>query len=854
MRNAPLHTNGSPVEIPALPPGVTLTRLENGLAIIVREDHSAPVVSVQAWAITGSINEGKWMGAGMSHVLEHMLFKGTTTRGAGRIDQEVQDAGGYMNAYTSFDRTVYYIDAPNTGARVAIDILCDIMQHATLPADEMAKEKQVILREMDMNQDDPGRRSGRRLFETAYTRSPYRFTIIGYPDIYNELQAEDIAAYYRERYAPNNAFFVVVGDVKSAEVVEQIKAAYANTKARAIAPAVLPEEPRQTAAREIIEEGPIEMGHVHISWHIPELRHADVPVLDVLAALLGSGRSSRLYQQVREKQGVVHSIDAWTYNPGNPGMIGISMLMDGEKYEASRAAALAEVERVKSEPIAPAEVAKVVKQFTSATLATRKTMQGQAHDLGGSWLVANDLNFSERYLEAVKRVTPADLQRVAREYLTTSNRTLFALLPKGATPKQTIATSTDDDKPVQKFELANGLRLLVKENHRLPFVQFRMVLKGGVLAETAATNGLTQLTGRLLLKGTGTRSAEEIALEIESLGGSLDSFGGNNSFGVSAEVLHEDFNAGLDLVADVLLNPTFPETALEREREIQLAGIKAQRDQLLKSAGIGMRRALFGDSGYGLDTLGTETSVGQLSVAQLKAFHQKFTVPNNAVLAIFGDVKALEVKAAVEKVFGKWRTGEKALAQLPETRALKEIKRVVEVRDKKQAVLLVGFPGSTVASADRYALELLQEACSDLGSRLFLRIRDKLGLAYYVGAQNFLGLMPGYFAFYVGTAPEKVDLVEQEILREAELLRAEGLTPEELKRAKAKIVGQKKISRQDLGGLATSMALDELYGLGYAHSDTDDARYESVTLDEIKSAAKKYLTPDAMVISVVKPE
>src|SRR5580658_10034918 len=244
----------SSTDIPALPSGVTMTTLENGLAIIVREDHSAPVVSVQAWSMTGSINEGKWLGAGMSHVLEHMLFKGTTTRGSGRIDQEVQDAGGYMNAYTSFDRTVYHIDVPNTGAKTAIDILCDIMQNATLPADEMAKEKQVILREMDMGQDDPGRRSGRRLFETAYTKSPYRFTVIGYPDIYNELKQSDIEEYYHARYAPNNVFYVVTGDIKAADVVAQIKAAYAKAKAKAMPPLVLPEEPRQMAPREIIEE------------------------------------------------------------------------------------------------------------------------------------------------------------------------------------------------------------------------------------------------------------------------------------------------------------------------------------------------------------------------------------------------------------------------------------------------------------------------------------------------------------------------------------------------------------------------------------------------------------------------
>src|ERR1035438_2523755 len=196
-------TSSGTAPIPAIPPGVTMTTLYNGLTIIVREDHSAPVVSAQAWCMAGSIHEGNWLGAGLSHVLEHLLWKATPSRPGSRIDQEVQEAGGYMNAYTSFDRTVFHIDVPNTGAKVALDILCDIMQHATLPPDEMEKEKQVILREMDMNVDDPGRRASRRLFETAYTKSPYRFTVIGYPDIFNELSSEDILAYYREKYAPD---------------------------------------------------------------------------------------------------------------------------------------------------------------------------------------------------------------------------------------------------------------------------------------------------------------------------------------------------------------------------------------------------------------------------------------------------------------------------------------------------------------------------------------------------------------------------------------------------------------------------------------------------------------------------
>ena len=244
------------MQTPSPPAGVTLTTLDNGLTIIVREDRSAPVVSAQAWCMAGSIYEGRWLGAGLSHMLEHMLFKGTTTRPGSRIDQEVQEAGGYMNAYTSFDRTVYHIDVPNTGARVAIDILCDIMQNATLPPDELAKEQDVIRREMDMNVDDPGRRASRRLFETAYTRSPYRFTVIGYPDIFDELKPDDIRGYYHEKYAPNNVFYVVVGDMKNDEVIAQIRAAYEKSKARPLPPMVLPEEPKQTAPREIVEEAP----------------------------------------------------------------------------------------------------------------------------------------------------------------------------------------------------------------------------------------------------------------------------------------------------------------------------------------------------------------------------------------------------------------------------------------------------------------------------------------------------------------------------------------------------------------------------------------------------------------------
>ncbi|MGH8024778.1 MAG: M16 family metallopeptidase, partial [Limisphaerales bacterium] len=255
---------------------------------------------------------------------------------------------------------------------------------------------------------------------------------------------------------------------------------------------------------------------------------------------------------------------------------------------------------------------------------------------------------------------------------------------------------------------------------------------------------------------------------------------------------------------------------------------------------------------FGLDPLGAEQTVQRISVADLRAFHQRLAVARNCVLAIYGDIEIADARAAVEKAFNNSRRGE-SIKPAPPLPKADGPARLSETRDKKQAVLVIGFPGTTIHDDDHYALELIHEACSDLGSRLFLRIREELGLAYYCGSQNFSGVVPGYFAFYTGTEPSKAELVESELLKEAELLRTEGLSEAELKRARAKIIGQKKIHRQDLGNLASITSLDELYGLGFQHSELDDAKFEAVTADQIKAVAQKYLLPERCVVSVIKP-
>ena len=833
-------------------PPVHKVVFDNGLTLLVREDHSAPVVTAQAWVRAGSITEGPWLGAGLSHVLEHMLFKGTTTRGVSTIAQEIERKGGYINAYTSFEQTVFYINIPSENWPTAVDILADCMQHASIPPEELLKEKRVILREMAMNNDDPTRRANRTLWATAFTTHPYRFPVIGYPDIYNRLTRDDVVAYYKEHYVPNNLVFVVVGDVDTAKVEQELRELTKDAKMGAVAPAFVPPEPPQLSRRARHEEMPTQLSQIHLAWHIPAVTHPDVYPLDILAIVLGQGTSSRLYRELRQKRGLVHGIDAGSYTPGYPGIFVVEASADPDKRDAAIAAIREQVKQLASQPVTEEELHKAIKISTSNFLGELKTMQGQASDIARNEFLVGDPNFSTVYLENLRKVTRDDLQRVIQTYFTDNNLTITSLNPPGslATPPATAVLT--NEIAVKKFEFPNGLRLLVREDPKLPLVDFHAVLKGGVIAETAGNNGLTKLTARLLLKGTKTRSADQIADTMESVGGAISHFSGNNSFGVTAQSLSEDFDRTLDLLADVLQNPTFPEDLLARERAVQLAEFKAEQDQILRKGQQALRESLFSRHPYRLNPLGNSDSLAKLTRADLADFQRRFIVPNNMVLTVFGNVNAEEVRKKVEAKFGAMNS---LKLEFPPTgpEMLPADVRTVQNVPKEQAVLLIGYNGADIFSKDRFALELLSEAYSGQASRVFHRLRDELGLCYYVGAYELLGLDPGYFAFYVGTTPQNVATCEKEIFAELEKLETGGLSDEELNRAKNGIIGQRRVHMQDNSELSLLVGMDELTGLGYDFFKTMDDKYRAVSLEDIKRVANQYFNNKPHAVAVVTP-
>lgn len=843
---------------PSSPPVLPSSRAEvfnfdNGLTLIVEEDRSAPVASVQAWCGTGSIHEGAKMGAGLSHILEHMLFKGTATRPPGSIARQVQEQGGYINAYTSFDRTVYWIDVPKTGASEAVAILADAMMNATLPEEEYTKEQEVIRREFAMGFDDPNRQSSQLMLRTVFSESPFRHPVIGYLDVYNKLTRQDVMDYYKARYVPNNLTFVVVGDVDAAALRDQLAKAFDTQPRQALDPVYVKTEPPQLGRRDVHEEFPTELSRSALAWRIPGMTNPDTPALDLLGDILGSGRTSALNQEIRERKQLAHSIDAGMYSMQNEGVFVIQAVTDPDKREVVEREALAILERVKKDGVTPAELERAKRSLLSNQFNGMTTARGKASDLGSNWLLTRNLDFSKHYLESVAAVTPDDIKRVAREYLQADRINSTSLNPPGSLAKKEATEEAVKAPEIQKFTLSNGLRLLVREDPRLPLVSMNAVFRGGLLGETKETNGITSLFARSLLKGTTTRTAEQIAESIENVGGSIGADNGNNSFSVSVNVMQADVGVGLEILADVLTNPIFPEREVELERSTQLAAIKAEGEQPTSVARNLVRETLFGSHPYGLRNSGSAEAVVGLTPAKLKAFHKQFAVAKNGVISVFGNVKAEEVKALVEKYFGKMPSGELAFAEVAAATPLTETKNVTANLEKQQAIVMVGFQGTTASGQDRATMELINEASNDLGSRFFNRIREKMGLAYFVGAAQFYGLAPGAFIFYLGTDPTKVEAVKTEFRSEIAGLAKDGLTDEELSRAKKKLLGGEAIRNQANASLAAACGVDELMGLGwdsYLHREEEIAK---ITLDDVRKVAAKYFDTPSRVEAVVLP-
>ncbi len=827
--------------------------LDNGMTCLVKPDPSAPVVSIQIWVGSGSIHEGDLMGSGLSHYVEHMIFKGTPTRKPGEIAKALHALGGDVNAYTSLDRTVFHTDLPSRHWREALNILADAVMNASFPEEEWGKEKDVILREFSMGRDNPDRQLNELLWRTAYTLHPYRVPVIGYRDVFKAVTRDDLVRFFHRRYVPDNMIVVIVGAISPTEVEQALRDVFAPFTRRPNPPVTIPEEPRQTAPRVARETGPHQVSRMVLAFHTVSLADKDAPALELLAAITGGGQSSRLVQSIKEDQALVHSISASSYAPRYPGLFVISAMFDPDRESAAIEAIDREMESWTKKLFPADEIEKARRMLLVGELSTLQSMNGQASSYASSELFMQNPRFGENYLDQLERVTPADIRAVAAKYLQQDNRTQVILAPDRKTTQTDTATETNHPPEVTCRKLPNGPTLILREDHRLPFVYMSAVFHGGVISEQEDRAGLTSLMAELMIRGTPSRTATDIARTVETLGAGLTPFSGHNSFGLQGSCLAGDAGTLAEIMADCLGHATFPADEIAKQKTIHLAAIDAQREQPVFVAQSALEAVLFAGHPYRWNPLGLRAAVEKMDQPALAACCRHQVATGNMALSIFGDITADEAEKLaaqltrfIPRAPAPVRVTVKATPVLPA--------RVENREPKEQCIVILGFPGVDMQDPRKDALQVLEAAMSGMSSRLFHSIREERGLAYFAGARQRVGVEPGLFTVYAGTRAEARAEVESLLRAEITRIGQDGLDQEEIARAKNQLIADQEMRLQDGMSLAVMCALNELYGLGYGYDFTTRPRIEAVTPEQIRTAAASILSTNRMVISVVIPE
>lgn len=815
-------------------------KLDNGMTVVINEMPSSPVVAIHAWVKTGSASEGKYIGSGVTHFLEHMLFKGTKRRGVGAVPAEAKAMGGSINAGTGHDHTVFTLSVPRENFSRGLDLIADMVQNATIDPGELEREREVIVKEMHMLHDRPERYLDELVYANVYLLHPYRNPIIGYESIFRSLTRDDVTDYYRTFYVPNNMVLSVAGGVRADEILPEIRKAFADFKQRPFPARNLPREPEQISSRWVEEAYPSDLVRLSMAYQGMPLLDSDLYALDVLAMALGSGESSRLYRQLYKKDHLVETISAGNDTPVDQGFFEISCLMKTNNAQAVVAKAKTVIEEIKRRGLSSGELEKVKHQVMASNIYGRQTAEGMAARAAMEEAFTGDALFSEKYLQGVRQVTNGDIRRVASKYLTEDRLTVVVLAPPGkkesAAPASVVAPATD----VEKIVLANGLTILLKEDHTLPIVSVSAVLNAGVRQEPADLGGLSTLTARVWEKGVQGKTSDDISRELESLSIGFSISAGQNSFVINLDGLSDNLGLILDHLEATLKEPTFPEAEIPKEKEQMLTALKARKDSVLQTSFKELREALFLSHPMRRDGLGSEESLARIGRKELVAWYRRFLVPGNMIITVFGDMDKAKVRASLEARFGSLPVGKVSLqaAQEPVPEAL----RVREIgMDKEQAALLFGFRAPDIHSSDKYAVETaVNILSSSLGGRMFKRVRDELGKAYALSGSFSPGVDAGMAVFFVLTTNENIDKVRLIMEEEFRKLAEEPVSQQELDDAKAYLKGDFARDMQTLSAQGLTSALDELLGLGFDNQKSYAVRIGSVTAKDVQTVAARY--------------
>jgi len=804
--------------------------LKNGLDYILEQRRNTGVVAIQVWVNVGSKDEDDRV-AGVTHFIEHLIFKGTEKLKGNVLASRIEAMGGSINAFTSFDNTVYHIIVPSRVFREGFELLVESVKNPAFPEEEIAKERKVVLEEIKMGEDDPQRKLFKELFSLSYHGEAYGKPVIGFSETVEKLTRKDIVDYFRSHYIPSNQTVVITGDFDAAQA-HKLVAAYFPEKTKGEKP------PERHISKTTVNgqtgkvlERDLRENYVALAYGIPRRLNPDVPAIDILGVILGDGESSRLQEVLKKEKAIVNGVSTYVFTPKEEGLFVIYANYSGNDTQRVLAGIDAEIARIEKEGIKDWELTKAKNMLRAYYVYDAETAQGRARQIGDSATMTGDPHFIQKYLTAVDAVAAGDVKKMAAKYLVTKNRRTVTMGPKHTS------------NPYRKT-LENGLKCLVNKNVSSPTFSFRVGFIGGLKSERSGKNGEFNVMARMLLKGTKKKSSSQIAREVDLLAGTLTPFNGRNLFGLSGKFMSKDMKAVLELLREVIMETSMTQEELSRVKREVLSEIRQRDDDPVSFTFLRFNETLFANHPYSRDPLGSEKDVEALSLEDASGIYRRYVTPQGAVLAFSGDIDEKQVFAFVDELFGGWK-GQKTELQKMYVKPSRQ--DVAVEKNIQQTHIVFGFTGPGLIDKDRFAVEVLDAVLSGMGGRIHRVLREENPYAYAVTFFNQMAYETGATGIYIGTSEAFVKDVIRIAREEIEKIREKGFSEKEIEDGKAYLIGNHYIRMQSNGAITSTMCFDTLYGLEPDMFKTWPSAIEKVTKKDVDRVAGKYLYLDSMV-------
>jgi zinc protease len=857
-----------------------VTVLDNGLTVITQELHYAPVVASAVAYRVGSRNEADGI-RGISHFVEHMMFKGTPTMPKARFWQIVQRDGGWANGWTSNDMTVYFLVLPASRLEDALQIESDRMANTLFDSAEAVSERNVIAEERRMGStDDPDGALYEALSQAAYAVHPYRHPIVGYDEDIMNFSRENGLDYYREFYSPSNAVLSIVGDIDTQEVLEQVEEYFGSIPEGPAVSGVEETEPAQTSRRMVEIQHPSNLSRFAMAFHTPSGNDPDTPLIGMLCTMLSGGRASRL-EAALVQSGLASDAYVWNEAGIDPGLLVIgASIMPGVDPDTVEAVVWSQLDALCSEPLSGEEMQSLRDRALAGMIMQNSSPLGLCLEYASSQAAYGDPLLSRQQIEMIQAATAEDLMRVASRYFARETETVAILTPTGERgfggtrerqslpvdmeaptaidytgleiPEEMLAAPTVSiSDGIQTRRLENGLMVIVKEDHTFPIASISFDVPMGTLRSDPSQAGIEELTVSAMLHGTEEYPYAEFHDRLESRGSSIQFRADMENSGGSVMVLAENTGLALEVISDLLLRPAFRPADFERVREEAIAGVAQNHESVFSLGGENLTELILRDPAQA--RVATEETLGSITLQQSIGFWRACCRPEGSVLVIVGDVDAASAFEDVEELFGAWANPPEPLPALarPEFSDLAGDTLVESMQGRAQAGVFIGTPGPGYSSEDYTAFTTMNGILgSGIGSRLGHFVRDDQGLAYAVGSYLMAIEDRGVFTAYLATRVDFASRAIESVISECQRIAAEDVDPVELRLEQASSAAGHALSFMSYLGQASQ--LGEYYMMGRP-LDWDRRSVEQtleLTPEDIRGVAGRYFGAGHWFVSV----